>query len=122
MSTVIDASVLVAALVEIVAGGGLYAPELAFAEARNVLRRLERGGQLTSAEGSVAYEELLELDIQLFSFPPFAERARELRHHVTCYDAWYVAIAEAMRLPLATLDRRLTRARGPTCAFLTPRG
>jgi predicted nucleic acid-binding protein len=122
LSTVIDASVLVAALVEIVAGGGLYAPELAFAEARNVLRRLERGGQLTSAEGSVAYEELLELDIQLFSFPPFAERAWELRHHVTCYDAWYVAIAEAMRLPLATLDRRLTRARGPTCAFLTPRG
>jgi len=30
-----------------------------------------------------------------------------LLHNVTNYDAWYVAIAEALKLPLATLDESL---------------
>ena len=38
----------------------------------------------------------------------------------TDYDAWYVAAAEALGLPLATLDRRLSRAAGPSCRFLVP--
>jgi predicted nucleic acid-binding protein len=41
-------------------------------------------------------------------------------HTVTSYDAWYVALAEALELPLATLDGRLSRARGVGCKFLTP--
>ncbi len=36
------------------------------------------------------------------------------------YDAWYVAVAEALRLPLATLDVRLSRAKSVACKFLTP--
>lgn len=62
----------------------------------------------------------MQLDIELFSFEPFADRIWELRHTVTSYDAWYVAIAEALRLPLATLDERLCKARGPACEFLHP--
>ena len=49
---------------------------------------------------------------------PFAKRVWELRHSVTSHDAWYVAVAEALRLPLATLDARLAKAKGPTCRFL----
>jgi predicted nucleic acid-binding protein len=37
------------------------------------------------------------------------------------YDAWYVALAEALRLPLATIDERLVKAHGPACDILTPR-
>ena len=33
-------------------------------------------------------------------------------------DAWYVAVAEALSAPLATLDIRLTKAPGPHCRFL----
>jgi len=44
----------------------------------------------------------------------------ELRHTVPSYDAWHIAVAEALSLPLATLDKRLSRAKGPICAFLTP--
>jgi predicted nucleic acid-binding protein len=44
----------------------------------------------------------------------------ELRHNVTSYDAWYVAIAEALKLPLATLDEPLSKSNGVTCKFLTP--
>jgi predicted nucleic acid-binding protein len=89
--------------------GALHAPELARVEATNMLRRLELAKQLTTAEANAAHEDLMQLDLELFSFEPFAERIWELRHTVTSYDAWYVAVAEALKLPLATLDRRLSR-------------
>ncbi len=63
----------------------------------------------------------MQLDIQLFPFDPFAGRVWELRHNVTSYDAWYVAVAEALMLPLATLDEALSKSNGVTCTFLTPR-
>lgn len=132
MSAVIDASVLVAALVDsgphgewaegILAAGSLHAPELARVEAANILRRLERAKEITTAEANAAYDDLIQLNMELFPFDPFAERVWELRQNVTTYDAWYVAIAEAIKYPLATLDERLARAKGPTCDFLTPRG
>jgi predicted nucleic acid-binding protein len=131
LSTVVDASVLVAALVDsgphgewaegIIAAGSLHAPELARIEAANILRRLERVRKLTTAEANGAYEDLIQLNVELFSFDPFAERVWELRHNMTCYDAWYVAIAQALKLPLATLDERLSKVAGTTCDFLTPR-
>ena len=39
---------------------------------------------------------------------------------MTSYDAWYVALAEALGSDLATLDERLVKADGPRCRFLTP--
>ncbi len=131
MSTVIDASVLIAALVdtsphgewaeEVLAAGGLHAPELARVEATNILRRLERAKEIALPEANAAHEDLMQLSLELFSFDPFADRVWELRHTITSYDAWYVAVAEALRLPLATLDERLAKAKGVTCEFLTPR-
>ena len=119
MSVVVDSSLLVAALAdagpkgvwaeEVLSRGSLHAPELARVEATNLLRRLELAKQPTTAEANAAHEDLMQLDLELFSFEPFAERIWELRHTVTSYDAWYVAVAEALKLPLATLDRRLSR-------------
>ena len=130
MSVVIDSSVVVAALVdsgpqgewaeEVLASGLLQAPELVHAEATNVLRRLEREKLITTPEANAAQEDLMQLDIELFPFEPFASRIWELRHNVTSYDAWYVAIAEALNLPLATLDEPLSKSKGVTCKFLTP--
>jgi predicted nucleic acid-binding protein len=131
LSAVVDASVLVGALVDsaphgewaeaVIEGGFLHAPELARVEATNILRRLERAKKISAAEANAAFEDLQQLNIELLSFEPFAERVWELRHNLTSYDAWYVAVAEALRLPLATLDERLVKASGPTCGFLTPR-
>lgn len=75
--------------------------------------------EITTPEANAAYEDLMQLSIELFSFDPFADRIRELRHTVTSYDAWYVAVVEALKLPLATLDERLSKAKGPNCDFLT---
>lgn len=131
MSIVIDSSVLIAALVDsgpqgawaegVLASGALHAPELIRAEATNILRRLERAKNITTAEANAAHEDLMQLNLELFSFDPFAERIWELRHTVTSYDAWYVAVAEALRLRLATLDRKLSKASGIACELLTPR-
>ena len=128
---VIDSSVLVAALVdigpngdwaeEVLASGSLQAPELIGAEATNIFRRLERAKLITTPEANAAQDDLMQLDIELFPFEPFASRIWELRHNVTSYDAWYVAIAETLKLPLATLDEPLTKSNGVTCKFLTPR-
>ncbi len=130
MSAVIDSSVLVAALVdsgphgtwaeEVLLSGSLHAPELAPAEATNILRRLELAKLITTPEANAAQDDLMQLDIELFSFAPFADRIWELRHNVTSYDAWYVALAEVLRLPLATMDARLSRSQGLACEFLTP--
>ena len=62
----------------------------------------------------------MQLSIECYPFEPFAERVWELRNTLTSYDAWYVAVAEALDLPLATLDARLARAPGPKCKFLLP--
>jgi predicted nucleic acid-binding protein len=130
LSIVVDSSVLVAALVDtgphgvwaedVLARGSLHAPELARAEATNILRRLERAKLITTPEANGAQDDLMQLDIDLFSIEPFADRIWELRHNVTSYDAWYVALAEALKLPLATLDETLSKSNGVACEFLTP--
>jgi len=122
--------VLVAALVdsgpngkwaeEVLATGSLHAPELARVEATNILRRLEAAKRITPAEANAAFDDLMRLNMELFSFDPFSDRIWELRHAVTSHDAWYIALAEALNLPLATLDRRLSNATGPSCDFLLP--
>lgn len=102
------------------AGGSLYAPELARAEATNIFRRLERAKLITTPEANAARNDLMQLDIDLFPFEPFADRIWELRHDVTSYDAWYIALAEALKIPLATLDKPLSKSDGVACEFLTP--
>ena len=88
--------------------------------AANFLRRLELAGDLSRLEAGSAHRDLLRLDIDLYPFAPFAERVWALRSNLTCYDAWYVALAEMLAWPLVTLDERLSRAPGPRCLFVTP--
>ena len=76
--------------------------------------------ELTADAASLAHADLLALRIELFPYAPFASRVWELRDNVTCYDAWYVALAETLDAPLATLDVRLSRATGPRCRFQLP--
>ncbi|MCY4392123.1 MAG: type II toxin-antitoxin system VapC family toxin [Chloroflexi bacterium] len=132
MTVVVDASALVATLVgrdadglwseRVLASELLAGPEIVPAEASNVLRRLEQRGALTTAEAANAHVRLGEVSMALYSFNPFAERVWELRNNLSSYDAWYVALAEALDCPLVTLDLKLSRSPGPACTFLTPPG
>ena len=130
MTTVVDASVVVAALADsgpegswaesMIAEGSLIGPELVLVEACNVLRRLELSGQLSIPEASAAHVSLIRLDIELFPFAPFSDRVWALRSNLTSYDAWYVAMAEYFDCPLVTLDWKLSRASGLRCEVVTP--
>jgi predicted nucleic acid-binding protein len=130
MSLVVDSSVIVAALLStnevgawaerVIEAGSIFAPELIRVEVTNIIRRLERAKEMTEQEADAAYADFMELDLYLHPFEPFADRIWELRHNVTSYDARYVALAESLDLPLATLDIRLAVAKGPSCRFVTP--
>ncbi len=126
---VVDASVVVAALIETGPKGKwaeqqlqqeLRAPAHLPVEVMGVLRRAELAGRISSDVASQAVADLLDLTIGFFPFAPFGRRIWALRTSVTTLDAWYVALAENLDVPLATLDLRLTRASGPQCAFSTP--
>ena len=130
MTVVVDASCVVAALVDDGGAGrwaetqltsdDLAAPHLMPVEVANVLRRAVLAGDLTRDVGSLAHGDLLALPVALFAYEPLAERVWELRSGLTAYDAWYVALAEFLEAPLATVDIRLSRSKGPRCAFLSP--
>lgn len=132
MTLVVDAGVVAAALVSsdrdgewalgLLESHDLAAPHQMPAEAANVLRRAELAGRIDSRTATRAHRDLIDLRVEHFDFESFAARTWELRASVTIYDAWYVAIAEHLDAPLATLDRRLSRAPGPRCDFLTPSG
>lgn len=126
---VIDASVVVAALVDSGAGGQwserqltntLAAPHLVMVEVTNILRKAMLKGELSTEAGSAAYADLLALPIELFPFDLVSARVWELRDNLTAYDATYVALAELFEAPLATLDNRLVNATGPRCQFVAP--
>jgi predicted nucleic acid-binding protein len=130
VTLVVDASMVVAALVE----GGLVgrwaeetllsdhlaAPHLMPVEVANVLRRAIRSGEISADTASLAHADLQSLRVDLFPYAPVATRAWELRENLTLYDAWYVALAELLDARLATLDTRLARAPGPACKVVVP--
>jgi predicted nucleic acid-binding protein len=129
VTLVVDASVVVAGLIDTGDNGtwaeallrseSLAAPHLMPAEAANILRRAQLAGGISSDMASMAHQDLLDLRVEFFPYEPFAARIWELRENITCYDAWYVALAEALSAPLATLDGRLAKAPGTGCRFAT---
>jgi predicted nucleic acid-binding protein len=127
---VLDSSAIVALLVDggvngdwvaaTIGGQRLAAPSLAVFETANILRRQQLSGRLERVEATLGHADLLSLPLELWPYAPLAERAWALRETLTSYDASYVALAELLDAPLVTLDDRLRRASGPTCAFRTP--
>ncbi len=130
MTIVVDSSVVVAALIDtgstgkwaesVLVSDALAAPHLMPVEVANILRRSTTAGEVSTDVASLAHAELLARRIELFPYAPLASRVWELRSNVTSYDAWYVALAEALQAPMVTLDRRLTRASGLRCEFAVP--
>lgn len=126
---VIDASAMVGALIDRGPAGEwaeellraeLASPHLLPVEVANTMRRLVRAGELMEAVAALALGDLADLGVDHLPFDHVAERVWELRENLSAYDAWYVATAELLEVPMATLDRRLARSPGPRCAFLTP--
>ena len=60
----------------------------------------------------MALADLADLSLRRYAHDLLLPRIWELRNNLTAYDAAYVALAEALKAPLLTRDRRLATAAG----------
>ncbi len=95
------------------------APHLLDLEVSSALRRAVWQGNLGPDQARAAILGLASLPrIRRYAHAPLLERVWELRDNISTYDASYVALAEALGIPLVTADRRLARAAEPYCAVV----
>lgn len=122
---VIDASVVVSVLADaehapwaeaqLSAGGAdrsLWVPHLIDAEVGQALRREVALGRLAEGRAGAAVMDLMRMPLRRIDHTSLIHRAWGLRHNFSFYDGLYVALAEGLKVPLVTLDRRLARAVG----------
>jgi predicted nucleic acid-binding protein len=124
--TVVDASVFVNAQ----AGDGrageaargalrqlpmLQVPAVFPAEVTSAVRKMVVAGVLAEARARATLTALVDVAKTCHAFDPFVARVWELRHHLTVYDAWYVALAESLDATLLTADVQLAAAPGLHC-------
>ncbi len=130
MTIVVDASCMVAALLDSHADGrwaasvlesdDIAGPELVLVETANVLRRLEQAKRITQLEATSAHRDLLRANIEIFPYEPLAQTVWQRRANLTSYDATYTALAESLGARLATLDIKLARTASKWCRCVTP--
>ncbi len=122
---VVDASVLVAALSNRPSAPFVRrrlheddeqaAPEIIDVEVLGVIRGHFLRGHVDRSGAELSIDRLRDWAGERFTHRPFLSRAWELRHNVRGWDAFYVALAEALDATLLTTDARLGRAKGPRC-------
>lgn len=128
---VLDASVITDALAAVGPAGDqarevlareplLHVPAIMTVEVTSALRSRVRRGVLDAHVAGLAAERAVSLRTRDDTFAPLLARVWELRDAVTAYDAWWVALAEALKADLVTADERLRRASGPRCRVLSP--
>lgn len=88
----------------------LHAPHLIDVGFQHALRRLVVAGTISDERAADARTDFADLTIVRYPHMSLADRMWELRHNVTAYDAAYLALAEALDIPLVTCDGRLARA------------
>jgi predicted nucleic acid-binding protein len=102
---------------ELFGNSDIAAPHLMPVEVANILRLSALAGDISQDVASIAHADLLQLPVELYPYEILGPRVWELRQNVSAHDAWYVALAEALGAPLATLDGKLAQSTGPRCEF-----
>jgi predicted nucleic acid-binding protein len=93
----------------------VHAPALIDAEVSSVIRGLAIASpprQVSVARAGQMLADYAGLRIVRHPMQPLQARSFELRHNLTAYDAMYVALAEALRLPLLTDDGKFAATSG----------
>ena len=93
-------------------GVALLAPEILDLEVLQALRRHVRLGVVDAMRARAGLTTLGELNIERFSHRTLTDRIWSLRDNLTAYGAAYVALAEALDVPLWTRDAKLAGVPG----------
>lgn len=93
------------------------APSVVDVEVVSVIRRDFLLGHLDATAADQAVEDLRDWPGERFGHRPLLGRVWELKGSLRTWDAFYVALAEALQATLITADTRLARASGPRCAI-----
>ncbi len=99
-------------LVGRMAAGDLHAPHLIDVEFTHAIRRLVMTGRMSLDRSGEARQDFADLAIVRYPHGPFLDRMWELRDNLTAYDAAFVALSEALEVPLVTADARLMATPG----------
>lgn len=94
----------------------LHAPALIDAEVSSVVRGLtittKPNVRIATERGQQMLDDYAGLRIVRYPMQPLQQRVFALRHNLTADDAMYVALAEALDVPLLTDDAKLAGASG----------
>jgi predicted nucleic acid-binding protein len=96
----------------------LHAPSLIDYEFLAAVRRLTNHRVLDIARAELSIQFILEIDVQRHPAHRLLPRMWSMRHTISSYDASYVALAEALDIPLLTSDASLARAAEQYCEVL----
>lgn len=94
------------------ASAHLHAPHLLDVEVAQVLRKQVAKGLVSELRGQTALDDFLQIPLMRYPHDVVLRRVWQLRQNLTAYDAVYVALAEALRVPLLTCDANIAGAPG----------
>lgn len=94
----------------------VHAPQLILAEVGSAARRMAAAERLSVGRAAAMLESIEGTVDVLHPHPPLVRLAWSLRHNLSFYDALYVSLAAALKVPLLTTDRRLAGAPDLPCA------
>ena len=122
MTSVVDASIVISLLANrrdddilrrrLAAPRSVHAPHLIDAEVTSGIRGLVLGRKVDPPRASEMLADFSALRITRHPMAPYLSRVFELRDNFTAYDAFYVALAEALNVPLLTRDAKFSKSAG----------
>jgi predicted nucleic acid-binding protein len=101
----------------------VHAPQLVDAEVTSAIRGLlltaKAEIRISPARAEQMLDDFAGLSVMRHPMLPYQRRVLALRDNFTAYDAFYVALAESLRLPLLTDDRKYDKAAGHSAIIET---
>lgn len=101
----------------------MHAPTLIDAEVTSAIRGLlltsKPAIKISTARAGQMLDDFADMPLVRYPMQPYQRRTLTLRDNFTAYDAFYVALAESLEMPLLTDDRKYAKAASHTASIET---